>query len=330
MIRENIDLYPDLVKSGKMTWEQVTKELVVFIISNKPMFGLQKYDEDFISDFIIQFLTKGPASLAEFQDSKGGFISYLFCMIKNIITSLHKKAAINSRIEYHNINESIADYENKVDAYQKIKYEEFERPKVPYTYKPVSYKDFQIACRTDTYHIRKVMTSKDTAIDDELTKRLRGYSSIMIRNILIVLTLKSSYYIKDEEIEKISEILNINKEKIRDIIQELKIKMDSRISHKEKMEIRRNRAYFNHKIIRDQIEWNELNIPEPEYENSRLTKKYEKNTKNWTTLNHQLEEGKIHIRPTTKLIAKILGISPRQVTYYQTIARKLGLIIFKV
>ena len=85
MTRDEIELIPDTVASGKKSWEQVTKELVVFIVTNKPMFGLQKFDEDFISDFIIQFLLRATDSLAEYENTKGGFLSYLFCIIRNIV-----------------------------------------------------------------------------------------------------------------------------------------------------------------------------------------------------------------------------------------------------
>ncbi len=78
MNREDIELIPESVKTGMKTWEQVTKELVVFIVKNKPMFGLQKFDEDFISDFIITFVYKGPASMAEYDTSRGSFFAYLF------------------------------------------------------------------------------------------------------------------------------------------------------------------------------------------------------------------------------------------------------------
>ena len=82
MIREDIEKLPDRVQSGQTSWEQVAKELVVFIMHNKPMFGLQKYDEDFMSDFIIQFLSRGPKALSEYCDSKGGFVSYLYLLNK--------------------------------------------------------------------------------------------------------------------------------------------------------------------------------------------------------------------------------------------------------
>ena len=330
MTRDEIELIPESVASGKRSWEQVTKELVVFMIRNKPMFGLQKYDEDFISEFIIQFLLRGPEALGEYEKSKGSFVSYLFCIIRNILSGLHKKAAIYSRIEYHNVNESIVNYENLLDAYQNINYEEFERPKVPYYVKPVSYKAFQIACKTDSYHIKRVISSKESDIDASIKAKLKDFSPKMIQNIMMVLALKSSYYITDHQIDKISNLLNINKSVLQEIIQELKSLMNSRIKNKEKIEMRRNRAYYNHKIIRDQIKWNELNSNEAQYENYKLNQKYEKNTKSWKTINHQLEQGKILIRPTTKLIAKVLGMSSRQVTYYQTTARKLGINISKV
>ena len=330
MTREDIELIPEMVKSGKKSWEQVAKELVLFIIANKPMFGLQKFDEDFISDFIITFLDKGPESMNEYDTSRGTFFAYLFCITRNFQTSLVKRAAINNQIEYLKLGESICNYENKIEAYNNIKYEDFERPKVPYSYKPISYKDFQIACKTDSYHIKKVMSSNQTCFADHIKEKLKDYSPKMIQNIMLVLMLKSSYYITDDQVEKISALLNISSSSLHQIIQEINLQMEKRIFNKEKIEIRRNRAYFQHKRLKCQMEWNENNTIEPEYENLTLKRKYQKNTRNWSTLNHQLEEGKIHIRPTTKLIAKILGMSPRQVTYYQTTARKLGITINKV
>lgn len=330
MTRNDIENFPELVKTGKMTWEQVSKELVVFLIRNKPMFGLQKFDEDFISDFVIIFLDRGPDALAEFNYDRGSFFSYLFCMSKNFQTALFKKASIKNRIEYHNVSESITEYENKVEAYQNINYADFDRPKVPYTYKPISYKDFQIACKSEFYPVNKADIQKNKSYQMILKEKFKGYLPKVIKNVMIVLTLKSAYYITDEAVERICLAFYINKIKLFQMIQELKNLMESRILNKEKIIMRRNKAYFKHKDLSNRIQWNELNNNEPQYENLLLNKSYQKNTKSWNTLNHQLEKGKIHIRPTTKLIAQVLGISSRQVTYYQSIARKLEININKV
>jgi hypothetical protein len=330
MTKENIERIPELVASGKMNWEQVTNELAVFIMRNKPMFALQKYDEDFMSEFIVQFLIKSSESFSSYETSKGNFLSYLFCIIRNIRTSLHKKAAIASRIEYHTVNESILNYENKVDAYENINYEEFEKPKIPYNYKPISIKAFQVACKTDSYRIKRVLNSSNTGFPEHIKEQLKDYTPKVVKNIIMVNTLKSAYYVTDLQIEKISNFLGINPNRLYETVQFMKTQMDSRIENKEKIEIRRNRAYFRHKITRDQIKWNDLNFIESDYENEKLIHKYNKTTKTWNTLNYQLEEGKIHIRPTTRLVAKFLGTSPRQVTYYQSLARKLGIDMTKV
>ena len=330
MTRDEIEMIPDKVKSGKLSWEQVIKELVVFIVKNKPMFGLQKFDEDFISDFIIMFLIRAKDSLSDYDTSRGSFFSYLFCMVKNISVAIFKQMAVQNKIDYHNIHESIMNYDNKIEAYKHINFEEFERPKVPYNYKPVSYKDFQIACKTDSYQIKRVFNTDELNLETDIKEKLKGFSPKIIKNIVMVLALKSSYYITDTQVEQICQMFNLNPSKMFQIIQEIKIQMETRISNKEKIEIRRNKAYFHHKTLREQIEWNSISSNDSEYENAKLKPKYDKKTKCWETLNHQLEEGKIHIRPTTKLIAKVLGMSPRQVTYYQSTARKLGIKIRKV
>ena len=152
----------------------------------------------------------------------------------------------------------------------------------------------------------------------------------MIQNIILVLALKSAYYITEEQISNISRWFNIDKRKIELIIQEIKSEMSERIINKEHMIERRNKAYFQHKKLRNQIEWNKISRSDSKYCNEELHRKYKKNTEIWELLNHQMEEGMIHIRPTTSLIAKVLGISTRQVTYYQTTARKIGLELGKV
>lgn len=330
MTRDEIEMVPEQVISGKISWEQATRELILFVLRNKPLFGLIKYDEDFISELTIEFLSKATDSLRTYVKQNGSFFTYIYCIVRNICCSISKRKTAKKFIEYHNIHECIATYENKIDAYNNIHYDDFEKPKIPYRYKPISYEDFQIACKTNSYHITRVINSDKSNIASEIKKKLVDFSPHMIQNIIMVVALKASFYITEEQIEGISNMFNIDKDKFHQIVQELKILMEERIRNKTIIEIRRNKAYFQHKKLRDQIEWNEFNNETSEYTNLKLKKQYNKNTKSWNNLNHQLEEGKIMIRPTTKLIAQVMGISTRQVTYYQSTARKLGIDISKV
>ena len=330
MTRDEVELVPEKVTSGEISWEQASRDLIVFVLRNKPLFALSRYDEDFISDLIIEFLDRSIKSFQFYTKEYGSFFSYLYTLVKNLCSSLVKKKALKNIIDYHNISECINNYENEVEAYQNIRYADFDMPKVPYRYTPISYKDFQIACKTDSYHIKQIISSEKNSFASEIKQKLSDFSPIMIQNIIMVLALKSSYYITEEQIEAITGLFNIDNDKFHQIVQELKKEMETRIEHKNMMEQRRNKAYFNHKRLKSQIEWNEINDDTPEYKNYTLKKQYNKNTQNWNILNHQLEEGKIMIRPTTKIIAKVLGLSTRQVTYYQSTARKLGIKLYKV
>ncbi len=331
MNREDFERIPDAIYSGKMTVSEAVREMAAFIANNKPVFKLQNYDEDFLSDFFIAFLERGEKSFATYDSSQGSFFSYTFCFVKNLCISVRKKRTLAKVMDYHSTSEYICVYEEKIQAYENIKYEDFAKPKVPFVYNtPVSYKDFQIACKTNAYQIKKILKDENNIINPVIKEKLLDYSPRMIQNVIIVLALKSAFYITEEQICKISKWFNIEKAKLDGIIREIKDNMNERIAHKEEMIEKRNKAYLQHKKIRGQILWNESNNENSEYLNNTLNKRYEKNTSNWTILNHQLEEGKIHIRPTTKMIAQVLGISSRQVTYYQTTAKKIGLDLNKV
>ncbi len=330
MTRDEFEALPETVQSGKLNWNQGIRQMIVFILKNKPLFGLTRYDDDFISEVIIDFLDRGEAAMAQYLRLNGTFYSYTYCFVKNICNSIIKRKSIKHVIEYHNLYESIINYENKIDSYANIKYSEFERPKVPYNFTPISVNDFQIACKTDSYQIKKIIKSDKSELYKEIMDKLRDFSPLMIQNIILVLALKSSYYITEDQITAITQMFNIDYNKFHQIILKIKTEIVDREENKLQLEMRRNKAYFQHKKLRDQIEFNKNSEEYREYLNPQLKVKYKRSTKNWTVLNHQLEEGKVMIRPTTKLIAKVLGISIRQVTYYQSTARKLGIDLSKV
>ena len=330
MQREEIEKIPENVKAGKYSWEQVNKELVVFIIRNKPLFGLQKYDEDFISELIISILDRGEETYKSFDKERGSFFAFVFCIVKNNETTILKKMSLRKIIEYHNVRESIANYQNKIDAYKNINFEDFDKPKIPYAFKPASFKDFQVACKSDSYHIRKIINSGKANIPEEIKKKLSKFSPKIVKNIIMVIALRAAYYITSNQIITISKIFDIDIELLYNTIQEFKNALSKRVENKLKIEMRRNRAYFQHKRLQNQMEWNDLNKDFSEYENETLNRQYIRNTKNWNTLNHQLEKGKIQVRPSNEMIAKALGLSVRQVTYYSSIAKKLEIDILKV
>lgn len=330
MTRQDFELIHGKIQSGELSCKQAIEDVILFIARNKPMYGIQMYDEDFISEFFIYFLERAEKTFLSYDKTQGNFFSYIFCFVRNCCMAVKKQRTSRQVIDHFNTGECISDYEERQSAYEQINYDDFDRPKVPYNYTPIKPKYFQLACKSDKYLFKPVKPKTEPPLPPEVREKLKAYSPILIRNMIMVLALKSAYYITEEQISNISLWFNIDKKILEMNIQEIKTEMYDRIIHKEQLIERRNKVYFQRQKLKDQIEWNKRTKANPEYYNEPLRRKYQKTTNTLNMLNYQMKEGMIHIRPSTRVLAKYIDKSPRQITYYQTIARKIGLDINKV
>ena len=115
------------------------------------------------------------------------------------------------------------------------------------------------------------------------------------------------------------------------IVMKLKTEIEDRELCKQRAEIKRNKAYFKHRTITNQINYHKENDDlYSSYQLVTLDKMLLRCTNKWNSWNHKMVDGKIVVRPPVRLIANALGMSTRQVTYYQTTAKKLGIDISKV
>lgn len=318
---------PERIKSGEISKGFAIQELAMYLSKNPTLFGLKKKDEDFKSEVILLLLEKGESTIELYDSNYGSFFTYFFCFVKSLTNAVTRKRASSNVKEYHSISECITGYEQNEENYSKIDYHDFERPKVPYAYKQISSEALQIAYKTNHYGISTFLSK--TTDDDELAQlkeKLKLVSPSMAERILLVLALKSAYYITDKQINTISQICSINSEQLFEIIQKLRQDLVTREIHKAQLELRRNKAYYHHKKYKNRLEW-EINNKDDvsDIEKSILISKYKKQTENWIKLNEKLKKGTINIRPTNKVIAEVLGICERQVSYYIKNANILGL-----
>ena len=206
-----------------------------------------------------------------------------------------------------------------------INYKDLNSGKVPYTYKKVSPEAFQLACKTETYHIKDFLSKPDEEFQ-QLQENLKKVSPSMAERILLVLALKSAYYITDAQIKKIAEICHLDENQFNEVIMSLKEQLNFRKDNKLELEIRRNKAYYQHRKLGSQLEWTKQEkTSDSDYEKLVLEKKFKRHTLNWKKLNEKLEKGTINIRPTNKAIAKALGLCERQISFYIKNAHALGL-----
>lgn len=319
----DLNTIPTLIRSGKLTEAQAVKFLAVFVNNNAQVFDLHTKDEDFRSDVVLHILERGPLFLDKYNSSYGNFFNYFYSFIRSIKNSVVRTNTLKSIKHNHSITEAINDYEETKESYDK-KDSQRKILNVPYQYKTVSYKDFQIACKSDKYSIKKyIQDNKDS--DSPLIDNLSKISPITAKKIILILALKSAYYLSDQQIQKVSELCNVNENLLRNLVFELKETLSVRERNKKMIEARRNNAYFNHCKYQQLIDVaNNSDNPSIEYTLSTLLRKYGRHTKTWQEINSLLEKGYLNIRPSNKTIAEILGLCERQVSYYINHAKELG------
>lgn len=323
MMTFDINEIPEKIKSGIITKEEALHQLVIFVLNNKNVFNLIDVSEDLLNDIILSLLEKGTSFLDIYDPDYGKFFTFFYCHVKSSFYSRKRTFSIKNAQEEHIIFE------------EKIKYEEVASPPPLYKYseyivsekekKNNSNKDLQLACKCDRYRIKKFLNENPQRNESEdkslIRERLKKLSPIMAERILLILTLKSSYYINDKQILLISEILDLDFLNLQEIIQKLKNNLLNRAERKKSIENRRNRAYYKHRLYKNKI----ILFEENEYLKRDNQNKYDKYTDYWISLNKILEKGILQLKPSNKKIAEYLGICERQVSYYIKKARVLGI-----
>lgn len=326
MARVNLNEIPELIDSGKISRKAALQKLSVFVLQEKKIFGLHNYDDDFRSEVIVTLLEKGTDIFDSFNPKYGSFFTYFFCLIKGIIQTLLKDFSRKELRDNVFINESITTYSEKEEAYNSIDYNDFEKPKIPYSYKKIEPKALELACKSGTYHIKRYLDTTDIKNqNEELRKNLKKLPPFIADKIVIVLALKSAYYITGRQIELLCEMFNLDKNMLYSLIQQLKDELSSRGERKLELENRRNAAYFHHQKYTHQInKLNDSSKINAKYKKIEIKQKYQKKTDSWMNLTKQLQNGTINLRPTNKSIAKVLGLCERQISHYLLTAQKLG------
>lgn len=297
---ESYDLnsFPCKIRSGEMSQQEAVNMICSFIIKNYRVFNLQKFDEDFRSDLVISFLENGCKFLNSFNPDIGDFFTFLYCYINSMVNTKIRSIAQKKLKESVTVSESINNFEDKEYSYSKITHHISEIPKAPYSYSPPNINE-----------LKKIFEKINQENKDKK---------------ILVLAIKSSFYLSDSQILKVCNLYNINKEDFYKTIQYFKNQLLPKIDKRSKAIERRNFAYYHQKRYNLQLEkLNEKEIYKHSNElSSNLKYKQKKHENNWKRMNQKLDEGFLYLRPTTKSVAEVLGICERQVTYYINCAKK--------
>lgn len=296
----NLNDIPIFIKEQKITKEEGTNFILKFISENYLVFGKNLYDEDLRSEVIIKVLEKIETLFNNYDENQGSFFTYLFSFIQNTILTFTKQK--NRKIILEQVSQR--EWEQKcielTEKYQ-LKPLLFSENKIPYSSKKINSDNLKKYCT-------EIAKSKNKT-----------------EKILLTLALKNCFYLTDNLIVKIAKYLNIDVQILSDLILYYKSEMNHKIQKKLNFEEKRDKAYYSHKKNEKEIEVLkekqkfDFNTNSLYSSNAKLEKLYQVNKKhinNWENLNKKFTKGTFSVRPPNHLIADILGICERQVSYY--------------
>lgn len=295
MTKLNLNLIPDMLQKKEVTRKEALNLLCEFILSDSPVFGLIKFDEDFISELILRILERGTVIFDSFNPNSGSFFTYFFKYVQSVKFHLLKELSIKE-LKYKHVVE-------------------------------LSKEDLYISDSNSTYYPSKYLIKNEEKNIDEILKNSAIYPKDFLKlikkhprgyeNLLLVLALKSSYNITETNLNMIASCCNINREKLQEIIDYLNDKLEYKLKRKRELEEKRNSVYFYKKKYEHQIKkLNEEVKEDNKYVSESLTEKYNRKYEKWGTLNKKLNNSSHFFKPTNKEIANVLGLCERQVNYY--------------
>ena len=289
---------PQKLADGKLSAKEVIDQICQFVMKNYPLFGLQKFDEDCRQEIMLGIIERGIHIVSVFNPEIGDFFTFFYCHVCSIINTLIKKNNSSYMQDKLNIIESVNTINEKLNEYYKIDYENFEIKKAPLARQHLS-----------ATQLQQALKALQLSSDDKK---------------IIILALKSSYYLTDEQIDKLCKVYNIKTEDFYSLVQYCKNSIQKKSEKRTKTQERRNFAYYHHRRYKTLLE-DLLKDPEDD-QNSILSTRFErlerKHARNWIKLNKSFEEGHLYLRPTNKTVANLLGICERQVAYYIKSAKK--------
>lgn len=296
-----LDDIPDLVKSNKLSKQEACVQVYYTLYTNPARFGLLDMDEDYRSDFLLHFLQHKTNNLIQnYNPDISPFGAYVYKTIQTARLTFKKNFTDKQNYNTLFIQDSIYAYQEQLEesatSVTKIASptEEFSQvqseEKIPsLVYKQLFTKQPHRLCKAQSQERR-------------------------LKRGILILALKSAWYISDEQINKVSKVCNISPDVITQSVCHLKSLLINKALNRQLIEENRNRAYsFIHNYRM------QLQNPDRDKDQLKLTqinKKLQFQMENWNKKTQKLQSGKYKISPTNSEIGKIIGLPERLVSFY--------------
>ena len=215
---------------GEISMKDAVEKTCNFICKNYRVFGLEKYDEDFRSEILLIFLEKGQQFLENYRPELGDYFGYLCMVIKSQVQT-HIRSIAKKKVRESFVIQNAPIYVEEKEhiyssaAFTPVKTTE-EKRKLVYTPIP------QEVVRQTLTRIAKENKNKK----------------------LIIIALKTSFYLTDEHISRISSFYKVKEEIMQQIFQFFKNLLLEKADRKNRLQERRNIAFFHQKNYEKRLE----------------------------------------------------------------------------
>ncbi|MBP5402867.1 MAG: hypothetical protein J6Y36_06900 [Treponema sp.] len=296
-----LDEIPELVKSKKLSVSQACIEMYKIIYTNYPRFNLKNFDEDTRSDFLLYFLEKKAKTIIErFNPEIATFGSYVYSTLQSAQITFLNSLALKSDISNSVLLDSILTYDDKMEEeVEKVTAISDEEPVYKYSRKAKKEKIPSLV-------YKQIFKKVNHRLPMALSKQRK------IQQGLLILALKSAWYINDEQIKKVSRICDISPEIITNSVCALKSKLITKALNRREIEKSRNRAYCFVNTYRHELELTDPD--ENKFKYKEIKRKLDYQTSAWTNKNQLLLNGRFKIAPTNSEIADVMGLPYRLIS----------------
>lgn len=280
MQKTNVNLVPGLLKTGNISQQQA-RNLIWEELFNFPFkYGMGSLTSDQKSEFLLWLSERFTAFIKNYQENTIPFEYFL-----NICVQKYQKNWLKKQSHYYSGENCFTDqfcmeYEQKEQDNQ-----------------------CEIGHLLNDNEKRSVLKQKINTAKNKQKKIIQDYIHIY--------ACKACNELDVQTIDNISEVLEMDFEKFKKQIEDLKLATRQKVIRRKEMISRRDRAFFFHK--RALYELGKFENGSGIYK--KTLDKYNFQTKNWQNLNEQLRK-RFKMSPTSLDIALNTGINARKISFY--------------
>lgn len=292
MERINLENLTEKIEKGELTYAEATNVILKEVFTHKGLFGLTRLTEDEFQSYILHQRDNFEKLLHTYDKSSGSFFTYLMKTIERS-TKTWKKRCIRNRI-----------FENEITISDQILYEEQEsrylQPEEEYIKKE-----------------EETMSVNEPDFEETLSLKNKPWSKTKKRKYddkkayILILALKASYSMNEDLIKKVACTTGVSEELLSEYIKQTKATLSNKINRREACLRCRDNAYYFHRKYQNEA----THLLDGTNWADTINQKYRKQTKTWIDKNRRLSLKQYSVSATNIAIGKILGMSPRHVSY---------------